>query len=77
MIELNILASKEEQLKVLVPYLEEAATTENPKPLPMTNRSIVLAARILRDWKPYILPREAALTTEGAFRYYLRLQKGE
>ena len=71
---LDLLASKEEQLRVLVPYLENAAKNEERKPLDVTGVSSVLANRVLAGWKEYVVPKKAAITEEGAFLYYLKLK---
>ena len=72
---LDLLANKEEQLRVLVLYLENAAKNEEKKPLCVTNVSLALASRVLRGWKEYVVPKEIAITEEGAFLYYLKLKE--
>lgn len=68
---LDLLASTEEQLKILVPYLEDAAKIETLEPLRLTNASYALAARVLVGWKPHV--NNGAVSAEGAFLYYKEL----
>jgi hypothetical protein len=72
-VKLDIMAPREEQLKVLVPYLEESAKSEEEKELPVTTRTRVLIDRYMWDWKG--LFNERGLTTKGAFIYYKELIK--
>ena len=76
-VKLDFLSSKDEQLKILIPYLEKASNSEDKKPLPLIVRSIVLADRYLRGWRDYILVKQGAITEEGAFLYYQKLIEGE
>ena len=72
---LDLLADKESQLAVIVPYLEEAASSVEELPgLPLNSRSYVLAYRYLRGLGSYVTGKgEQRLSTEGVFRYYLKL----
>ena len=72
---LDLLAPEEEQLQVLVPFLEAAAKTEEEQYLELTTASFTLAARVLMDWKPFL--RKGYVSTKGAFRYYQRLKENE
>lgn len=68
---LDILAPKEAQLKILVPYLE--AVAEGTKiPLPLTMRSTVLIKRYLWYWHEALV--NGGLTPKAAFQYYMRIR---
>jgi len=69
---LDMLASKEEQLKILVPYLEEVAEGSEVD-LPITSRTRVLILRYMGDWSG--LYGRQGLTPKGAFLYYKELIK--
>lgn len=69
---LDILGPKEEQLKILVPYLEAVARGKEA-PLPMTLRTRTLVGRYLWHWKG--LYTSEGLTPEGAFLYYRKLKE--
>ena len=69
---LDMLAPKEEQLKILVPYLEEVAKG-NEVDLPITSRTRVLILRYMGDWTG--LYTKEGLTPKGAFLYYRKLMK--
>ena len=76
---LDIMDSEETQLSILVPYLESVAAG-NESDLPITKRTLVLVARILAGWHGLFKSgagQEPAFTPEGAFLYYLRLEKGK
>jgi len=67
---LDIMDTREEQLKVLVPYLkgvEEGKTEE----LPMGTRTRVLISRYLYGWRG--LYNRKGLLPKGALLYYLEL----
>lgn len=76
-VRLDILAPKEDQLKILVPYLEEAAKyPEGEEPeLPMTLRTRTLVMRYMGDWLG--LYNRNGLTAQGAFKYYRRLKEDQ
>ena len=71
---LDIMAPKEEQLKILIPYLEKAARQKKDKnhPLPATTQTKVLVNRYLWHWTPDLYSAEG-LTPKGALMYYKRL----
>lgn len=72
-VKLDIMAPKEEQLKILIPYLEKAAEYrkgEEPE-LPIAVRTRLLITRYMGDWRG--LYNEKGLTTKGAFMYYKAL----
>lgn len=67
---LDILAPKEEQLSILVPYLE-SVTKGNEEPLPLTMRSTVLIKRYLWYWREALIEGEKkGLKPKFAFMYY-------
>ena len=72
---LDILAPKENQLKILVPYLEKAAKSKKgkEKELPITTKTKVLIDRYLHEWRG--LFNKKGMTAEGAFLYYKKLIK--
>ena len=65
---LDLQAPKDEQIQVLVPFLEAAAMSSDETYIQLTNASTVLATRILRGWGKYI--NKNMLSAEGAFYYY-------
>jgi len=69
-LKLDLLAPKEEQLKILVPYLD-GVSKGLEKELPLSLRSAVLAQRYLRNWEN--LYTKDGLTPKGALLYYRRL----
>jgi hypothetical protein len=71
---LDMLAPKEEQLKILVPYLEKAAEGQEVE-LPITGRTRVLVLRYMGDWSG--LYTKDGLTPKGALIYYKKLMKEE
>jgi len=70
---LDILAPKEDQLKILIPYLEEAAKSKKgeEKELPITTKTKVLIDRYLHEWRG--LFNKKGITAKGAFMYYKAL----
>ena len=74
---LDMMAPKEEQLKILVPYLEKAAKSKKgeEKELPITTRTRVLIDRYMSGWMG--LFNKKGMTAEGAFMYYKALIKEE
>lgn len=72
---LDILAPKEDQLRILVPYLERAAKSKEgkEKELPLSIRTKVLIDRYLWGWMG--LFNRKGMTAEGAFMYYKALIK--
>ena len=70
---LDILAPREQQLKILVPYLEKAASEGDESELPITTRSKVLVDRYLWSWIG--LYNKNGLTVKGALKYYRRLNE--
>ena len=68
---LDIMAPKEEQLKILVPYLEKAAKGDVAS-LPATTQTKVLISRYLWNWEEALYDRNG-LTPKGAFLLYKRL----
>lgn len=75
-LKLDMMASKEEQLKILVSYLEKAAKQEKGQEdeLPITLRTRTLIGRYMWEWLG--LYNKKGMATEGAFLYYLK-RKGE
>jgi hypothetical protein len=69
-LKLNLFAPIEEQLRILVPYLEEVAKGSE-KELKLDLRSAVLIQRYLRNWE--YLYAKGGLTPKGALLYYKRL----
>ena len=69
----DIMAPKEEQLKILVPYLEAVAKGYG-KSLPATTRTKVLISRYLWNWTDDLYDKHG-LTPKGAFLYCRRLVK--
>ncbi len=67
---LDITASKEDQLKILVPYLENIAGGKKDE-LPITLRARTLIGRYLWHWTN--LYNSRGITPLGAFLYYRRL----
>ena len=72
-VKLDILAPKEEQLKILVPYLEDIAKSKKEKPLPITMRTRTLIGRYLWNWLD--LYTKEGLKPKGALIYYRNLIK--
>ena len=72
---LDTLAPKEEQLKILLPYLEGAAKNKKGKEreLPITIRTKVLIDRYMGGWRE--LFNKKGMTAEGALIYYKALIK--
>ncbi len=78
---LDVLSSKETQLKILIPYLETLAKDEKiqEEDLPLTIASFTLISRYMRGWEDlYISGRGLIpqLSPEGTFKYYLLLISG-
>ena len=74
---LDMVASKEERLRVLVSYLEELSKGGS-EGLPITNGTLVLISRYLRGWNGLFSSKGGEgprLTPEGALRYYLKLME--
>lgn len=69
---LDMLAPKEEQLEVLVPYLERVAGGYEG-PLPLTMRSKVLVSRILHNWRGFY--NKEGIEPSGALFYYKKLKE--
>lgn len=74
---LDMFASKEEQLKVLINYLEMAAQDESNISLRITGRSLAFMSRMSFDGKQYVDTKESSISEETAFLYYLQLKKEE
>lgn len=75
---LDIMDSEETQFSILVPYLESVAGG-NESDLPITTRTLILVQRYLAGWHglfKFGAGQEAVFTPEGAFLYYLRIEKG-
>ena len=70
-LKLDIMQSKGEQLKVLVPYLEKVAKGDETS-LPATTQTKVLISRYLWNWTSTLYDREG-LTPRGAFLLYKKL----
>ena len=68
---LDMMAPKEAQLKILVPYLE-ALVKGKERSLPTTNQTKVLMRRYLWNWTDDLYDLEG-ITPKGAFLYYKRL----
>ena len=70
---LDVMTSKEEQIKILVPYLEKVASQKEGEEdlLPITVGSRVLIDRYMRGWRG--LFDKQNLTAMGAFLYYKKL----
>jgi len=76
---LDIMASKKEQLAILVPYLEKSANDEKIEGLPITSRTLVLVSRYLYGWHDLYIHKKGkvpVLTPEGAFLYYRGIIEG-
>ena len=74
---LDIMDSKETQLSILVPYLESVATGCEDG-LPITVRTLTLLQRCLSGWYGLFKfghGQSPTFTPEGAFLYYLKLEK--
>jgi len=74
-VKLDIFKPKEDQLKILVPYLKQAASYpkgEEPE-LPITTRTRVMIDRYLGGWRE--LFNKGGMTAEGAFLYYRKMKE--
>jgi len=68
----DILAPKEDQLRILIPYLEAVAEGEE-RSLPATTRTRVLINRYLWNWRGFCTIE--GLTPKGALLYYKKLKE--
>lgn len=70
---LDLMAPKEKQLRILVPYLEEVAKGRETN-LSITTRSTILVQRILKNWTNQAT-KEKGITPRDAFLYYKKLME--